>query len=282
MILFTHRSGSIDLTGRVAVAGILNVTPDSFLAVGRCPDPEAAAAHARRMAAEGADILDIGAQSTRPGAVLLSAAEEWARLGPALAAVRTATSLPLSVDTFYREVAEKALENGADIINDISGGLENGMISLATARGAGLILMRPGGANCRDGTNLPELTKVFFTAAIRRAETAGLPLPSLVLDPGIGFGSSNEGDAAMIAQLPWIIDGLQVLAGTAVPAIMVGASCKRFLAPDRPPADRLSATVAAHAVAVWQGARLLRVHDVAAARQSADLVMRFMKQRNTL
>ena len=132
------------------IMGILNITPDSFSDGGQHNTPQAAVARAQAMVAQGADLIDIGAQSTRPGASPLSAEEEWARLAPVLPAVRAAVAVPLSVDTFHPAVAERALAVGANIINDVSGGLENGMAAVAAAHHAGMIFMRPGDASRRD------------------------------------------------------------------------------------------------------------------------------------
>ena len=141
---FWYRSGSLSLDSTV-VMGILNVTPDSFSDGGRYASPEKALEHALEMQAQGAGILDVGAQSTRPGHVPISPEEEWARLEPVLDRLRGRIRIPISVDTYYPSVAKAALVSGADILNDVSGDLHNGMMELAAETGAGLVVMHAGG-----------------------------------------------------------------------------------------------------------------------------------------
>jgi dihydropteroate synthase len=252
----------------------LNVTPDSFSDGGRFNTPETAATHAKEMVAAGADILDIGAQSTRPGAALLSAEEEWTRLEPCLKAVRVATDCPLSVDTFHPEVAARALAAGAHIINDISGSEQNGMAAVAAQYGAGLICMRPGDPAVRDvpADTVVAETAAYFQRALALADAAGLPREALCLDVGVGFGSSPAGDLALIARLRDILPPVPVL---------VGASRKRVVADvcgDLPAAERLPGTIALHTVALWNGAHILRVHDVAETVQAAQVITALRKE----
>lgn len=266
-MIWQIRGGSLPLE-RPLIMGILNVTPDSFSDGGRFNTPETAAAHAERMAGAGADILDIGAQSTRPGAIPLSAEEEWARLEPCLKAVTAVTTLPISVDTFHPTVAARALAAGAHIINDISGSEQNGMAAVAAEYGAGLICMRPGDPAVRDvpADAVVAEAAAYFKRALALADAAGLPREALCLDVGVGFGSSPAGDLALIARLRDILPPAPVL---------VGASRKRVVADvcgDLPATDRLPGTIALHTVALWNGAHILRVHDVAEAVQVAKMV----------
>ncbi len=247
------------------VMGILNVTPDSFSDGGRYNDLAAAAAHAREMVAAGAAIVDIGAQSTRPGAALLSAEEEWARLAPCLQAVLQAVDTPVSVDTFHPAVAEKALAMGARIINDVSGSEQNGMLKLVASHGAGIVCMRTGDAAAR--TASPLQTVEEMSGYIRRitavADAAGVPRGALCLDVGIGFGSSTSGDIALIAHLPAFAEyGLPLL---------VGASRKRVVR-DVCGDDLLVGSVALHTAALLNGAHIVRVHDVAETVAAARAV----------
>lgn len=240
------------------VMGILNVTPDSFSDGGRFLDPAAAVARACEMAQEGADMLDIGAQSTRPHATLISAEEEWARLAPVLAAVRKAVPLPLSVDTFYPLVAENALQYGADILNDVSGCRDNGFPALAARYGAGLVMM------ARDASSIDEVHGQLEQLLLLAGEN-GLPLSQVCLDIGIGFHASREVDIALIRELP------RVLCGLPRTAVLCGASRKRVIAHaagNCDTADRLGGTLAFHTAAQLRGATLLRVHDVKEAVQA--------------
>ncbi len=276
MPAFTYRSGCLSLGERTAVMGILNVTPDSFSDGGRYTTVEAALEHACRMEREGADLLDIGAQSTRPGHVPVSAEEEIRRLQPVLRALRPRTSLPLSIDTYYPEVARMAMEEGADILNDVSGGIDNGMAEMAAATGAGLIMMHAGGGadDTGDGGDPVEQVAAFFRRALCCARQAGLPEARVCLDPGIGFGKGRTGDGELVARLPRLIREFPHC------AVLVGASRKRVTAAfstaegeNPPPFDqRLGGTVAIHSIAQWHGAHILRVHDVAPAVQAARLV----------
>ena len=265
------RAGSrrFALGERTYIMGVLNLTPDSFSDGGRYDRPDAALRRAAEMEREGADILDLGAQSTRPGHAPVSAEQEWERLRPVLSMLRERTALPLSVDTYYPAVAEAAVEEGACLINDVSGSLSNGMPALAARTGAALVLMHAGdGADdAGDGGDAPATVRSYFERALSLAREAGLPRERICLDPGIGFGKDRAGDLALAARLPELLRGLPPT------AVLVGASRKRVIAAccdDSPgPENRLAGTLAFHTVAQWGGAHILRVHDVAAAVQAA-------------
>lgn len=249
-------------TARTAVMGILNITPDSFSDGGRYTGTDAALARALEMEREGAHILDIGAQSTRPGATPITPEEEWARLSPVLDTLKDKLTIPISVDTFEPFVAEKALANGAVILNDVSGSLTNGFPALAAKHGAGLIMM------ARDCTS-PADVRRYFGAALQLAADAGLPLERLCLDIGIGFHQSRDTDLAIIRDLPRILDGLPEV------AVLCGASRKRviaYAAGDCETNDRLGGTIALHTAARLGGATVLRAHDVKEAVQAASVV----------
>ncbi|MBE6758229.1 MAG: dihydropteroate synthase [Ruminococcaceae bacterium] len=270
------RGGMLSLE-RPLVMGILNVTPDSFADGGRYNTPATAAARAVHMVAEGAAVLDIGAQSTRPGATCLSAEEEWARLEPCLAAVRAAVDVPLSVDTFHPEVAAHALEAGAHIINDVSGSERNGMLHVAARYGAGIVCMRAG--DVADRTALPAQTIADMHGYIRRiaaaATAAGVSPEALCLDIGVGFGSSTAGDLALIARLRDFIEyGFPLL---------VGASRKRVVKEVCLPQSEeelVHGSVALHTAAMLNGAHVVRVHDVAATVVAARAVEELRKARS--
>lgn len=236
---------------RPAVMGILNITPDSFSDGGQFLDPAAARARAMTMIAEGAAIIDIGAQSTRPDATPISPEDEWARLSPVLDALGD-IAVPLSVDTFEPYVAARALACGVTILNDVSGSRENGFPALAAKHGAGLIMM------ARNAAVVDEIA-AYFAWAKEEATAADLPLTSLCLDIGIGFHKDRETDLAAIRELPRLVR-------LAAPcAVLVGASRKRMIAycaGDSVPADRLGGSIATHTAAVLGGATVIRAHDV--------------------
>ncbi len=249
-------------TTHTSVMGILNITPDSFSDGGRFFDPADALARALEIEREGAHILDVGAQSTRPGATPLPAEEEWARLSPVLSALKDKLSVPISVDTFEPFVAENALTNGALILNDVSGSLENGFPALAAAHGAGLVMM------ARDAAD-PLDVRRYFETALETAQQAGLSLEQICLDIGIGFHQSRETEYQILRALPRILQGLPKV------AVLCGASRKRLIvhaAGDCDVNDRLSGTIALHTAAQLGGATVLRVHDVQDAVQAAKTI----------
>jgi dihydropteroate synthase len=260
---------------RPLVAGILNVTPDSFSDGGRFLEPDAALRHAEELVADGADLLDVGAESTRPGAPAPVPADvEWGRLAPVLAALAARfPAVPLSVDTRKADVAVRALDAGAWIVNDVSGlRHEPRLAGVCAAAGAGIILMHSRGtvsemATYRHATYHDVTAEVTaeLAGAVRRAEEGGIPPGAIVVDPGLGFAKRPEHNLALLARL-------EALAALERP-ILVGPSRKRFLAlgNERSPADRDTATAAACVLAYDHGAMLFRVHNVAMARDALDL-----------
>jgi dihydropteroate synthase len=256
-ILSSHR------TGRTFIMAVLNVTPDSFSDGGEFMDPEAAVAHARKLASDGADILDVGAESTRPGADRVGPSEQIARLRPILP-VLGGLGPVVSVDTTSAEVAAFALDVGAEIINDISAGRDDGeMLPLAAERGAPLVLMHMLGTPRTMQTDpqyndVVDEVKSFLAGRLEAAERAGLPPERCIVDPGIGFGKKLDHNLALLA-------GIGELASLGRP-VLVGPSRKRFigeLTGRQDPAERLAGTLAA-CLAAWRGgATLFRVHDVA-------------------
>jgi dihydropteroate synthase len=251
--------------------GIVNVTPDSFSDGGRFASTEAAAAHARALAAEGADLVDLGGESTRPGAPAVPAAEEIARVVPVIARLRAeGFALPISVDTSKPEVARAALDAGADLVNDVQGLAAPGMAELVAARGAPAVLMHMRGtpADMNDRAVYRDVVAEVrdeLGEALLRAERAGVPRARIVLDPGLGFAKTAEHNLALLA-------GLKGLRELGCP-LLVGPSRKSFIGKltGAPVAERLPGTLAAVAACVLQGVELLRVHDVAAARQAAQV-----------
>ncbi len=257
--------------------GVVNVTPDSFSDGGRFATPEAAVAQAGRLAAEGAAIIDIGGESTRPGAERVSAEEEAARILPvinALAGSQPAESGPLiCVDTVKASVAGKALAAGAHIVNDVQGLQGDAdMAGVVAGHGGGIVIMHnPGLAGSAKGTPGDPVAAclAFFKSSLAIAEEAGIAADRIVVDPGIGFGKTAQQNLALIARLP-------ELAALGKP-ILIGASRKSFLGTltGRPVGERLAATLTVHVAAALSGAAILRVHDVAehhdAVRLAAEL-----------
>ena len=181
---------------RTYVMGILNVTPDSFSDGGRYCVPQAAVAHALEMARDGADIIDIGGQSTRPGYTAIPPEEEWARIAQVVPAVVEATGLPVSVDTFYPWVAQKALEAGASILNDVTGFGEE-MLQVAASSQCGCVVMDPG----TTGGDICARVREFFLDRLQAARKLGIAPERLCFDPGVGFGKTLEENLALLAHV---------------------------------------------------------------------------------
>jgi dihydropteroate synthase len=242
---------------RPALMGVLNATPDSFWAGSRYPDPDAAAAAARQMVAAGADLIDVGAVSSRPGAPDVSEAEELRRLLPVLRAVRAAVGCPISVDTARSGVAEAALRAGANVINDVSGLADPRLAEVAARAGAVLVL-------CASGPLDPRADPVPAVAdalrALRQAAlAAGVRPEHVILDPGFGFGKTPAQNLRLISALP----ALRRRVGAPV---CIGPSRKGTIASvlgDRPPEARGPGTAALVALCAAYGADVVRVHDVA-------------------
>ena len=249
--------------GRPIVMGVLNVTPDSFSDGGDFLEPAAALDHARRMIAEGADVLDIGAESTRPygGAVAVSMAEEMRRLAPILPTV-VALGVPVSIDTMKAEVAAWALAAGAAIVNDVWGLQRDSELPRLVAQRAVPVIIMHNREAADPSIDIIADISAFFSRSLDIAARAGIARQNIVLDPGIGFGKTPEQSLTAIARLPELKSfGLPLL---------VGASRKRFIntVSPAPPDQRLSGSIAAHLVAVAGGAAIIRTHDVAETVQA--------------
>ncbi len=256
---------AIELGRRTLVMGVLNVTPDSFADGGRHLDPARAVEAGLRMVADGADLLDIGGESTRPGAAPVSADEELARVVPVVEGLAGRAGVPLSIDTSKAVVADAALARGVAIVNDVSAlSYDPGLAAVVARRGAALVLVHHRGrsadmyarASYRDvaGEIVAELAE-----RIDAAVAAGIPRERVIVDPGLGFAKRAEHSYAALVGLPR-------LASLDRP-ILVGPSRKSFLAAalgDRPPDEREWGTAAAVAASVWLGAHLVRVHGVRA------------------
>lgn len=252
----------LPLGEKTYIMGICNVTPDSFSDGGQFLRPQDAIDHALCMQQEGADLIDIGGQSTRPGFQAISPQEEWQRLQPVLEGLRGRLTVPLSVDTFYPQVAALACENGADIINDVTGFAPD-MWKVAAQYGCGCIVMHPSEP---EGDVLPAV-RTFFEQKRQEAARWGIDETKLCMDPGIGFGKTYEQNLQLIR------DVKEYRLETC--ALLMAASRKRVIGRpcgDPPFAQRLSGTLAAHTVAQMGGADMLRVHDVKEAVQAARVV----------
>ena len=284
--VWEHARGGIPLD-RPVVIGILNVTPDSFSDGGRFFSPDEALARAETLFAEGADVIDVGGESTRPqGAVPVDSGEECRRVLPVIAAIRQRfPQAVISVDTVKAAVAEHALEAGAAIVNDVSAfRLDAGMAAVCAQRRAGVVLMHSRGgvsdmatfthASYRSdvvGEVIDELLQQTLAA-----EGAGVRRAAIALDPGIGFSKRSEHSLAMLA-------GLSRMAERGYP-IVVGVSRKRFIGEITgigDPTGRIHGTTGANVMALAAGARIFRVHDVAAARQALDVAWAILqRERN--
>ena len=274
------RLGSQDLLlgERTLIMGVVNCTPDSFYSASRKEAAAEAAVHYHDLVAEGADWIDVGGESTRPGAAPVSAADEWERVAPVIDAAREAGHpVPLSIDTSKYEVAVRALDAGAVIINDVTGlAADPRLAELAARYQAGLILMHMKGTprTMQVNPEYPDLWRHILSvlrAAIDLAVRAGVSHEQIIVDPGIGFGKTAQHNLEIIRDL----DRLAALERP----ILLGASRKGFIGTvlDLPAEDRLSGTLAAHVVGRCRGAHILRVHDVAPHVQAlrvADAIAR--------
>lgn len=251
----TIKGKKYNLRDKTLVMGILNVTPDSFSDGGHFYEPTAAVEHALRMVEEGAHIIDIGGESTRPGSTPVSAAEEAARVIPVLRAVVASTSIPVSIDTYKAAVAEQALEAGAAMLNDIWGGKkDSAMLTLAASANVPICLMY----NRTEAvyTDLLAEIKADLLESVELALQAGVRAENIILDPGIGFGKTNEQDLIVMKRL-------REIAALGYP-LLLGTSRKSLIGKvlDLPTDRRLEGIAATVAYGITCGARIVRVHDV--------------------
>ncbi len=267
---------------RPLVMGIVNVTPDSFSDGGKFFSPAAAAAHGRLLITEGADLLDIGGESTRPqGAVAVDTDEELRRVIPVIEALRESNpDVPLSVDTVKSAVAHEALTRGAEVINDVSGfRLDAAMGQVCAAANAGVVLMHSRGdvstmatyAHASYGSDVVGEIIAELEETVGAAEQAGVSRERIALDPGVGFAKRSKHSLAVLRQLPRV-------AALGFP-LMIGVSRKRFIGEASGTAvaeERLDGTTAANVLALAGGARIFRVHDVGPARRALDTAWRIL------
>jgi len=265
----------IKLGERTAILGVLNLTPDSFSDGGKYSDPDRAFARAVELEEMGADVIDVGADSTKPGSTRISAAEEIRRLIPVLKRLKDRLSIPISVDTYKAEVAERALDLGVEIINDPSGlTIEPQLARVVSNYDAGLIVNHMRGRP-EMWTKLSPMPDPMATigrdldAAVSRARRVGIDKGRIVIDPGIGFGKRKE-------QNSLILGSLYSLGGLDLP-VLVGPSRKHFLLHGTPEETKF-ATAAAVAASILNGAHLVRVHDVREMRVVAEVCDEVLQQ----
>lgn len=266
------------MQARTLVMGVLNVTPDSFYDGGRHSSTETAIRHARQLIAEGADILDIGGESTRPGSEPVPSEEELSRVIPVIEAIASESDIAISIDTFKSTTAREALRAGAHIVNDISGmRFDPQMLDVAAQTGAGVVLMHIQGTPKTMQQNphyedVVQEVKEYLAGCAELARQAGIPAKHIWVDPGIGFGKTPEHNLQLLRNL-------SELRSLGYP-LLVGTSRKSFIGKilgDLPPEERLEGTLATLALAVREGADIVRVHDVRAAVRAvrvADAVVR--------
>ena len=269
MFYFKGRNFSFPLGEKTYVMGILNITPDSFFDGGKWNQPDVALRHAIDMQSAGADLLDIGAQSTRPGHVSLSAKEELDLVKQFLPNILKHVSVPVSIDTFYPEVAQYALEQGVAIINDVSGIFSNAMANLVRKYQAGWILMHSGESDADSTVSYPQgVTKAvcnFFDEIQSKCNAMGIQTEQLCFDMGIGFGKSHQDNLTLIQNIQQL--------KTENRALLTALSCKRLVANETKAEgyDRLFGTIAADTLAIAGGTDFIRVHHVKEAVLAAKM-----------
>jgi len=273
--VWRHRAGELVLD-RTRIMGVLNVTPDSFSDGGLFSEPEAAVRHGFEMADQGADLLDIGGESTRPGSDPVPAEEEWRRVGPVIEALARKVDTPLSIDTMKPEVAEKAVGAGAVIVNDVSGMRDPAMVRFVASARVGVVAMHMLG-NPKTMQEHPHYedavreVRAYLADRIAALQAAGVPSEAIAIDPGVGFGKELEHNLALLRHL----DQLAALGHP----VVVGVSRKSFIAKlgAGEPGERLPGSLAAATLAVAKGAHVVRAHDVletVRAMRVADALLR--------
>jgi dihydropteroate synthase len=271
------RAKVLRLGERTLILGVLNITPDSFSDGGKYEDPDRAFVRAIELEEQGADVIDIGGESTRPGSARISEAEELRRLVPVLKRLRNKLTVPISVDTYKASVAEKALELGADIINDPSGlTIDPDLARVVKMADAGLIINHMRGTP-ETWAKLPPLKNPITTiaaeldASVHRAIRAGVERQRIVIDPGLGFGKRKEQNLEIVARL-------EDLARLEMP-ILVGPSRKHFLTKESP-IETEFASAAAVTAAILFGTHLVRVHDVKDMRAVVEIADEIARARS--
>ena len=250
---------------RPLIMGILNVTPDSFSDGGAHDSLTQALGHAALMKEDGADILDIGGESTRPGGDPVSLEDEWARVREPITRLAGPDALPLSIDTYKAEIARRAAETGAVLVNDVWGMTKDEGMADAVAETESLVCITYNRGQTDGDIDLREDMAEFFGRAFDMADRAGIPRAHILLDPGVGFAKTYDQNFGVLAHLDVLVD-------TDCP-VLVGVSRKSFIGrlTGKPVDERLVGTLAAGLDSVYRGATILRVHDVAAHREALDM-----------
>jgi len=277
MALWRFKERCYDLSVKPLIMGVLNLTPDSFSDGNSYGSLQAAVASAEKMVTDGADIIDVGGESTRPGAEPVSAAEEIARVIPVIEKLAGCLHVPISIDTWKAEVAKAALQSGAEIVNDISAMmLDSQMLTTVAESDAAVVLMhsRDKPAVMHNNTAYADVVDeivTFLAARVAATISAGIAADRIVVDPGIGFGKSVAGNLEIIRRL----SELQTLDRP----LLIGPSRKSFIGAtlNRQVSERVVGTAASVAVAMMNGASIFRVHDVMVMRDTVDMVRAIMK-----
>lgn len=250
IMIWNCRDKKTECAKRTLIMGIVNVTPDSFSDGGRWFEPEKAVEHALQLIADGADIIDLGAQSTRPGYTQISPQEELSRLEPVLTELRAKTDVPISVDTYFPVVASRVLELGADIINDVSGVVGAEMADVVKKYGAGWIIMHNGDGGIKE-------VKAFFENSLSECKKLGIPKSRICLDMGIGFGKTRAQDRELIANVEkYRIKDVPLLLGTSRKRVIGEGSNQKE------PLKRIYGNISADTAAILGGVNIIRLHDV--------------------
>lgn len=245
----------IEYGKKILIMGIVNVTPDSFSDGGDNFSSEKAVETALNMEKDGADIIDIGGQSTRPGHISISDKEEWKRLEPVLKALKGKISVPISVDTYYPYVAEKAVKCGVSIINDVSGIINTEMAKIVKNSNTGWIIMHNGNGDIDE-------VKKFFEKSASEAERLGVDKNQLCFDMGIGFGKTRQQDMSLLSNIPmYKMKGFPLLLGTSRKRVIKEGTGQEN------PKQRIYGNIAADTVAIFGGADIIRLHDVPNEKQ---------------
>jgi len=268
----------LDFSKKVAIMGILNLTPDSFYDGGKFCKESSILKRVEEMIEEGADIIDIGGESTRPGAKKVSLEEEAKRVIPVIKKLRKHFKIPISIDTYKSKLAKKALESGANMVNDISGlKFDPQMKKIISKYDVPVVIMHIKGVPQNMQIN-PEYTDLmgeiisYLKDSIKTAEKEGIDPQKIIIDPGIGFGKTTKNNLEIIRRLPELkkLDK----------PILIGVSRKSFIGNilRLPLSERLEGSLAANSIAVFQGASIVRTHDIKATRRVADLVKAILEE----
>ncbi len=263
------------LGARTLIMGVLNVTPDSFSDGGLFFDPSTAVHHAVEMENEGADIIDIGGESTRPGHVPIEAEEEQRRVLPVITALTRKLRAPMSIDTYKASTAHLALEAGAKIVNDVWGLQRDPNIASVVASYDVPVVIMHNREEIDPSLDIVDDMRRFFERSLNLARRAGVRDKNIILDPGIGFGKSGEQHLEALRRLPEVKAlGFPVLVGVSRKSVLGS-----FYPPEVPPRERLSGTLAAHVLAISLGADIVRVHDVRAHVEAVRVVDALVRVR---